>query len=60
LNDKGEYNLEAIKSRIAKGAKPSERLAKVLLAASKDKLFEQYIIKRDRTAKAKKAVEEKK
>ncbi len=60
LNDTGEYNLEAIKNWITKGAKPSERLAKVLLAASKDKTFEKFIIQRTRTAKTKKAEEEKK
>jgi len=59
LNDKGEFDLEAIKSRIVKGAKPSERLAKVLFAASKDKVFEKYIVKRNRTAKTKKAEEKK-
>lgn len=59
LTDKGEYNIEAIKSWIAKGAKPSERLAKVLLAASKDKLFEKYVIQRTRTAKKKKEEEKK-
>jgi len=54
LNDTGEYNIEAIKAWIGKGAKPSERLAKVLLAASKDKIFEKFFVQRVRTAKIKK------
>lgn len=51
--------MDAIKSWITKGAKPSERLAKVLLAATKDKIFEKYIIQRTRVAKKKKAEEKK-
>jgi len=59
LTDQGEYEIDAIKSWIEKGAKPSERLAKVLLAASKDKAFEKFIIQRTRVAKKKKEEEKK-
>jgi len=59
LNDNWEYDLEAIKSWINKWAKPSERLAKILLAATKDKMFEKYIVHRTRTAKTKKEEEKK-
>lgn len=59
LNDQGEYDLEAIKSWIAKGATPSERLAKVLFARTKDQVFEKFFLKRNRTAKKKKEEEKK-
>jgi small subunit ribosomal protein S16 len=59
LNDQNEFDLEAIKSWIAKGAKPSERLARILLAATKDKLFEKFFEQRTRTAKKKKEDEAK-
>jgi ribosomal protein S16 len=58
MDDKWEYDLPAIKSWIEKWAKPSERLAKVLFATTKDSIFQKYIVHRTRTAKPKK--EEKK
>ncbi|MBU0627199.1 30S ribosomal protein S16 [Patescibacteria group bacterium] len=59
LNDQAEYDIEVIKSWIKKGAKPSERLARLLFAATKDELFQKYFVFRTRAANKKKAVEEK-
>ena len=51
LDHKGEYEVEAIKSWIEKGAQPSERVAKIIFKATQDKFFEKYITHRTRTAK---------
>jgi ribosomal protein S16 len=55
---KSEYDLQSIKDRVAKWAGLSERLAKILFANTKDKLFQKFFEHRTRTAKTKK--EEKK
>lgn len=49
---------DAIVSWIQKGAKPSERLAKILFKETKNELFNKFIEHRERTGKTKK--EEKK
>lgn len=54
LKDTGEFDMEAIKSWMAKGAKPSERTARVLFAKTQDEMFKKYIVQRTRTAKKKK------
>ena len=54
LNDEAKYDIEAIKSWIEKWAKPSERLARLLFAETKDELFQKYFVHRTRTAKKKK------
>lgn len=58
LTHKGEYDVPTIKSWIAKWAKPSERLAKILFAETKDAWFQKFFEHITRTAKTKK--EEKK
>lgn len=44
-----EANLEEIKLWISKWAQPSERVAKLLFAESKDKMFKEYFEERERT-----------
>ncbi len=44
-----EANLEEIKLWISKWAQPSERVAKLLFAESKDKMFKEYFVERERT-----------
>ncbi len=46
-------DVDAIISWIQKGAKPSERLAKILFKETKNELFNQFIEHRERTTKPK-------
>lgn len=48
LAHKLEINVEQVKSWIAKWAKPSERVAKLILNETKDAFFEKYFVKRER------------
>ena len=55
--------IDEIKGWIAKGAQPSERVAKLLFADTKDDFFKKFFIERTRTKgkeaeEAKKAVDE--
>ena len=54
-----EAKIDEIKSWIAKGAKPSERVAKLLFADTKDEFFKKFFVERTRT-KWKEAEEAKK
>ena len=58
LKDTSEFDVEAIKEWISKSAKPSERVAKILFAETKDELFKKYFVYRTRTAKKKKGGDE--
>lgn len=42
-----EINVDAIKSWIEKGAKPSERVAKIVYNQTKDSLFQKYFFVKD-------------
>ena len=42
LKHEMELDIEAIKSRIGKGAKPSERVAKLAFSQTKDEMFKKY------------------
>lgn len=44
-----EANVEEIKAWIAKWAQPTERVAKLLYADTKDDLFKKYFVERERT-----------
>ena len=54
LNHKLEVQVEQIKAWIEKGAKPSERVAKLLLNETKDPLFEKFFEKVERKWQTKK------
>ncbi len=54
-----EAKIEEIKAWIAKGAQPSERVAKLLFADTKDEFFKKFFVERTRT-KGKEAEEAKK
>ncbi len=49
-----EAKIEEIKNWIGKGAQPTDRTAKILFNATKDKFFEKYFEQRERTKKKKK------
>jgi len=53
-----EVDVPLVQKQISQGAKPSERLAKLLFAHTQDESFKAYFVERTRTAKTKK--EEKK
>jgi len=53
LAHKIEINVTAIKEWIAKGAQPSERVAKLIFAETKDAFFKKYYAERTRTAAVK-------
>lgn len=53
LAHKLEVNVEQVKSWIEKWAKPSERVAKLILNDTKDSFFEKFFEKRERTWKTK-------
>jgi len=53
-----EVNVPLVKERVAKWAKLSERIAKLLFQQNKDEFFKKCFVERTRTAKTKK--EEKK
>ena len=57
INHKQDMDIEAIKSRIWKGAKPSERVAKLAYKVSGDDLFKKYFKIRDRNRPKKKEKE---
>jgi small subunit ribosomal protein S16 len=44
-----EAKIDEIKAWIAKGAKPSERVAKLLFADTKDEFFKKFFVERTRT-----------
>lgn len=44
-----EANVEEIKNWISKWAQPTERVAKLLYADTKDELFKKYFVERERT-----------
>jgi len=48
-----EVNTDTIVSWIAQGAKPSERVAKLLYTHTKNDLFKKFIVVRERTRKSK-------
>jgi len=54
---KMEFQVNEIKAYIEKGAKPSERVAKLLYQATNDKFFAQYYEERTRVKITKKATE---
>lgn len=54
LNHKMEVNADRAKELIATGAKPSERLAKLLHTHTKDELFKQFFTYKTLTRKPKK------
>jgi len=53
LAHKLEVDVEIIKSRIAKGAQLSERVAKLLHDQTKDAIFKKFFVERTRTSVAK-------
>ncbi len=54
LNHKMEVNADRIKDLLATGAKPSERLAKLLHTYTKDEVYKKYFVTRDIQRKPKK------
>lgn len=54
LNHKMEVNAQRVKELITTGAKPSERLAKLLHTHTKDESFKKYFVVRDIQRKPKK------
>lgn len=54
LNHKSEIDVNKLKEAIAKGALPSERVAKMLFAITKDDLFKKYYKEITRTRAPKK------
>lgn len=54
LNHKMEVNADRVKELVANGAKPSERLAKLLHSHTKDESYKKYIVTRDIQRKPKK------
>lgn len=59
LNHKMEINADRAKELIALGAKPSERLAKLLHTHTKDELFKKYYTIKTKNRKPKKEQETK-
>lgn len=59
LKHKMEVNVEEVKKYIANWAKPSERVAKLLLAHTKDEMFKKYFSEITRVRKPKKDEEKK-
>lgn len=53
-----KLEVEEIKKWITQGAQPTERVAKILLAETKDKFFEKFFEHRERTKVKKKENEE--
>ena len=53
-----EVNADAVKSWIEKGAKPSERVAKLLYKETNDKLFAKYFEERERKGEIRNPSEE--
>lgn len=49
LKHKSEIDAAAVKTRISKGAQPSNRVAKLIFAQTNDSFFEKYIEKTTRT-----------
>lgn len=58
LAHKIEVDVDAIKGWILKGAKPSERVAKLLFKETKDDLFSQYFVERERKREVRNPSEE--
>ncbi len=50
---KSEINVDLVKEWVSKGAQLSERVAKILFAETKDKLFQKFYTERTRTAAVK-------
>ena len=48
INHKQDLDIDAIKEWISKGAKPSERVAKLAYKVSQDEVFKKFFIIRDR------------
>ncbi|NOZ43914.1 MAG: hypothetical protein GXP45_02000, partial [bacterium] len=53
-----KVDVDAVKEWIGKGAKPSERLAKLLYRETKDDLFAKYFVERERKRAVKNPSEE--
>ncbi len=49
-----EADIETIKTLIKNGAKPSERMAKLLYQATKDETFQKFFVERERKGVTKK------